>query len=343
MLDKVILCYGFAMSLDRPSSDPAFLAAYGEVVQELRNELGLDRKGLAEAADISYSYLSAIESGQKIPSGTFQNNLAKALGVEVSQLLAMANDQLAATNLEPEAEMGRSEFLFQEGTSLQYSADASPGPAHTRTLASPGHDRGMSQSGALAELRALLPNMSPEDAAMVVSMARRLSEGSRSRGYEPQQRSYQRSSRRESRMEAYLRVWSMYLDELNRLGLDWARGRRPEPRSYFTTRSPIKGSSMSSSFARNHLIRHEMYINRGSRTANLELLEELKQKQGIIEASYGHGLVFEDPGQERRAVRLAEYREGHWSRSDEFEDYVNWFIDCGIRMRRAIDAFLRSE
>ena len=144
-------------------------------------------------------------------------------------------------------------------------------------------------------------------------------------------------------MEAYLRVWSMYLDELNRLGLDWARGRRPEPRSYFTTRSPIKGSSMSSSFARNHLIRHEMYINRGSRTANLELLEELKEKQGIIEASYGHGLVFEDPGQERRAVRLAEYREGHWSRSGEFEDYVNWFIDCGIRMRRAIDAFLRSE
>ena len=47
-----------------------------------------------------------------------------------------------------------------------------------------------------------------------------------------------------------------------------------------------------------------------------------------------------NPGQERRAVRLADYREGHWSRSDEFEDYVGWFIDRGIRLRRAINAFL---
>jgi hypothetical protein len=83
-----------------------------------------------------------------------------------------------------------------------------------------------------------------------------------------------------------------------------------------------------------------MYINRGSRTANLELLEELKAKQDIIENAYGRKLAFEDPGQERRAVRLAEYREGHWSQPDEFGEYVNWFIDCGIRMRRAIDAFL---
>jgi transcriptional regulator with XRE-family HTH domain len=343
MLHKVISCYGFGMSLDRPSSDPAFLAAYGEVVQHLRSELGLDRKGLAAAADISYSYLSAIESGQKIPSGTFQNNLARALGVEVSQLLAMANDQLAAHDGEVQLQMSRGGSLFNDSPSEASSADESSSPAYNRSVFSSDKETRMSQSGALAELRALLPNMSPEDAAMVVSMARRLSEGSRSRGYEPRTRTRQISSRRESRTEAYLRIWSMYLDELDRQGLDWARGRRPEPRSYFTTRSPIKGSSMSSSFARNHLIRHEMYINRGSRTANLELLEELKAKQAIIEAAYGRELVFEDPGQERRAVRLAEYRDGHWSRSDEFGDYVNWFIDCGIRMRRAIDAFVVDQ
>jgi transcriptional regulator with XRE-family HTH domain len=267
------------MSLDRPSSDPAFLAAYGEVVQHLRTELGLDRKGLAAAADISYSYLSAIESGQKIPSGTFQNNLASALGVAVSQLLAMANDQLAANDGEEQLLMSPEESLFADSPSAMYRADESSSPPYNRGVLSPDKETRMSQSGALAELRALLPNMSPEDAGMVVSMARRLSKGSRSRGYEPRPRTLRISSRRESRTEAYLRVWSMYLDELDRLSLDWARGRRPEPRSYFTTRSPIRGSSMSSSFARNHLIRHEMYINRGSRTANLELLEELKAKQ----------------------------------------------------------------
>ena len=343
MLHEVISCYGSGMSLDRPSTDPAFLAAYGEVVQELRGQLGLDRKGLAEASDISYSYLSAIESGQKIPSGTFQNNLARALGVEVSQLLAMANDQLAANDGVEQLHMSRGESLSEDSPSALYRADESPSPVYRRSVVSSDKEMRMSQSGALAELRALLPNMSPEDAAMVVSMARRLSEGSRSRGYEPRPRSYRTSSRRESRMEAYLRVWTMYIDELDRLGLDWARGRGPEPRSYFTTRSPVKGSSMSSSFARNHLIRHEMYINRGSRTANLDLLEELKARKNVIEAAYGRELTFEDPGQERRAVRLAEYRDGHWSRSDESESYVAWFIDCGIRMRRAIEAFLLSD
>lgn len=340
MLDKVIVCYGCPMAPDRPSNDPAFLAAYGEVVQQLRSELGLDRKGLAHAADISYSYLSAIESGQKIPSGTFQNNLARALGVEVSQLLAMANDQLATNDGQDQLHMSRAEVFFGDAASEMYQADESPVRAFRRNETSDKRDRGMSLSGAMAELEALLPNMSPGDAAMVVSMARRLSEGSRSRGLEPRPQIYPRPSRRESRMEAYLRVWSMYMDELDRQGLDWAPGRRTEPRSYFTTRSPIKGSSMSASFARNHLIRHEMYINRGSRTANLELLEELKSKRDIIEDAYGTGLTFEDPGQERRAVRLADYREGHWSRSDEFEDYVGWFIDRGIRLRRAINAFL---
>ncbi len=63
------------MAAERLSSDPAFLAAYGEAVQARRAEIGLDRKELAERSGISYSYLSAIESGQKLPSGSYQSML----------------------------------------------------------------------------------------------------------------------------------------------------------------------------------------------------------------------------------------------------------------------------
>jgi transcriptional regulator with XRE-family HTH domain len=329
------------MSTDRPRSDPAFLAAYGEVVQELRGELGLERKDLADAAGISYSYLSAIESGQKIPSGTFQSMLADALGVSVPDLLARANDHMSS-------EPGLSDvhaaqvFLDLDAPDPQEWFHSEPPESQPpqRSRRSPGPEQWMSPSGALEELRALIPGMSPEDAAMVVSMARRLSgaDGSQRRRQRP--RTYGRSLRRESRTEAYLRVWTMYLDELQRQGIDWARGRRPEPRSYFTTPSPIKGSSMSASFARNHKIRHEMYINRGSREANLELLGQLQEKRDLILDVYGAPLDFEDPGQERRAVRIADYRDGHYSRSDEFESYVEWFVDRGVRLRRAIDAFV---
>jgi len=174
-------------------------------------------------------------------------------------------------------------------------------------------------------------------------MARRLATGSERPRRSSSGRRHQGDSGRRLRTESYLQFWTSYVDTLNHRGLDWAHGRRPEPRSYFTTPSPIRGASLSASFARNRLLRHEMYINRGSRSANLELLRDLEAKRALIEKVYGHGLEFEDPGRERRAVRIAEYREGHISRNDEWGDYVDWFIDRGEAARRAIDAYLAAQ
>jgi hypothetical protein len=85
-----------------------------------------------------------------------------------------------------------------------------------------------------------------------------------------------------------------------------------------------------------------MYINRGSRSANLELLRDLETHRELIETAYGGPLEFEDPGRERRAVRIAEYREGHISRRHDWADYIEWFIDRGEAARRAIDAYLAA-
>jgi len=352
------------MTADNPGSDPAFLAAYGEVIRRLRYDLGLDRKDLAGAAGISYSYLSAIESGQRLPSDTVQEAIARVLEVTPAELLARANGSLdVPPPLNAAGAMSSSATPPDDAYEVDFLADMvadddtprpsavpsfearvmSSGPSYlARSVA--GSDRGsITTSGALAELRLLLPTLSPEDAEMVVSLARRLSTG------EPQRRRTSSRSRsrgsagRESRTEAYLRFWSMYLGALEERGLDWGDGRRPEPRSYFTTTSPLRGASISASFARNRMLRHELYINRGSRTANLELLDELRARRDLIESIYGHRLDFEDPGRDRRAVRIAEYREGHISRSDEYEDYIDWFIDRGIRMRRAIDAFVAQR
>ncbi len=323
------------MSPELSSNDPAFLAAYGEAISELRSEKRLDRKDLAEAAGISYSYLSAIESGQKLPSASVQEMLAEALDTTPRVLLARAND-----------------VMVTPSESLEMVQQPAPAPdpglvvaarsaaASSRSLSDP--DAWISPSGALAELQALLPHLSPEDAAMVVALARRLGEAAPDQRSWPRARTYRGARGRESRTEAYLRFWTMYLDALDRHGLDWTRARRPEPRSYFTTPSPISGTSLSASFARNRLLRHELYINRGSRTSNIELLRELESRRDGLEAAYGHHLEFEDPGRERRAVRIAEYRDGHISRTDEFGDYVEWFIDRGICMRRALEVYLEG-
>lgn len=314
-------------------SDPSFLAAYGAVIRGRRSERGLDRKELADQAGISYSYLSAIESGQKMPSGRVQELLSRALGLPAAELLAEANGTLEAgfaTGREDRPDIAAHSAMPGPGLAVPFAAAARPAAPPERLNEPP-----VTTSGVLAELEALVPTLEAEDAALLLSMARRLStERSQRR---PPRRS--RDSGRGLRTDAYLHFWTLYLEHLDERGLEWARGRRPEPRSYFTTGSPIRGTTLSASFARNRLLRHELYINRGSRTANLELLHELESRRTLIEATYGRRLEFEDPGRERRAVRVAEYREGTISRSEEYPEYVAWFIDRGIRMRRALEEY----
>jgi transcriptional regulator with XRE-family HTH domain len=326
------------------SSDPAFLAAYGEAVVDLRARKRMDRKQLAEAASISYSYLSAIESGQKIPSPKLEAAIAAALGVSPTEILALANGAFA----DPVDDMPRTR---DETTLARYAMTpllASTSPAASEEQNEPhmagesrSRPRGLSASAALAELRVLLQQMSPEDAAMVVGMARRLTDQS-SPSHETQRpaRPHRGRQGKELRTSAYLRFWTDYMTKVHNRGLDWVDGRQPEPRSYFTMASPIRGASISASFARNRLLRHELYINRGSRDANLELLRDLDASKRTIEEAYGRALEFEDPGRERRAVRIAEYRDGHISRSEEYGDYIEWFIDAGLRLRRAIEAYM---
>ena len=96
--------------------------------------------------------------------------------------------------------------------------------------------------------------MSAEDAAALVAMARRLVD----RNPVPQGQMRQRrrdshwsgSAGRELRTATYLTFWTDYVNKVTHRGLDWVEGRTPEPRSYFTTASPIRGASLSASFAR---------------------------------------------------------------------------------------------
>ncbi len=72
-----------------------FGPALGRTIKVLRVDRGIERKDLARAADISYSYLTEIENGVKPPSTTVFGRIAEALGVRSSDLLAGAEDRVA--------------------------------------------------------------------------------------------------------------------------------------------------------------------------------------------------------------------------------------------------------
>jgi transcriptional regulator with XRE-family HTH domain len=76
---------------DRSGGDPAYYEALGRAIRVLRTERGLARKDLAEAAGISYPYLSEIETGKKRPSSKALFAVAEALEVRPAELLALSD------------------------------------------------------------------------------------------------------------------------------------------------------------------------------------------------------------------------------------------------------------
>lgn len=72
------------------SQDPAYYAALGRAIKVARTQLGMARKQLAEAANVSYAYLSDIETGRGRPSTRSLFMVAQALGRSPSELLQEA-------------------------------------------------------------------------------------------------------------------------------------------------------------------------------------------------------------------------------------------------------------
>ncbi|MBU1360124.1 MAG: helix-turn-helix transcriptional regulator [Gammaproteobacteria bacterium] len=64
--------------------------AFALAIEERRTELGLSQERLAELADLSLSYVSLLERGQRNLTVFSAAKLAAALGMKVSELVVRA-------------------------------------------------------------------------------------------------------------------------------------------------------------------------------------------------------------------------------------------------------------
>ena len=60
----------------------------GRKIAARREELGLSRKDLAQATDLSYPYIAQIETGYRLPSTRHQIPIARALGLSLDELFS---------------------------------------------------------------------------------------------------------------------------------------------------------------------------------------------------------------------------------------------------------------
>lgn len=64
----------------------------GRKIAARRDELGMSRKQLAEATNLSYPYIAQIETGYRLPSAKHQVVLAKVLGMSLDELFGTEGD-----------------------------------------------------------------------------------------------------------------------------------------------------------------------------------------------------------------------------------------------------------
>jgi transcriptional regulator with XRE-family HTH domain len=58
----------------------------GRKIAARREDLGMSRKDLAQATDLSYPYIAQIETGYRLPSTRHQVPIAKALGMSLDEV-----------------------------------------------------------------------------------------------------------------------------------------------------------------------------------------------------------------------------------------------------------------
>jgi transcriptional regulator with XRE-family HTH domain len=71
----------------------------GAVIRRERRERGLTLKALAERSALSVVYLGEIERGKKYPSAQVLEQLAKALELDLAELLELVADELRGMTL----------------------------------------------------------------------------------------------------------------------------------------------------------------------------------------------------------------------------------------------------
>lgn len=142
----------------------------------------------------------------------------------------------------------------------------------------------------------------------------------------------------------YASFWPKLVARLNADRPAWTR-RRPDGAQFagnwLDMPCPLPGARFSVTFSRGGL-RHEIYIDGGDADDNLGVFRALEAQRDAMESAYGGPLEFEELP-DRAACRVAAYLpDSAVDATDRHERYVDWIVDSGDRLRRALAAIART-
>lgn len=156
--------------------DPAFYEALGRAIKVGRTQLGMERKDLAERANVSYAYLSDIETGRGRPGSRSLLAIAEALGRSPAELMHEAELYRTQAGLQDAGvpkEVGPA--MAASPPRWFHASTAEVAPPSSRALRSEWRARlEASDVDRREELHALVERLSREDLEALLTIARRL-------------------------------------------------------------------------------------------------------------------------------------------------------------------------
>jgi hypothetical protein len=137
------------------------------------------------------------------------------------------------------------------------------------------------------------------------------------------------------REQLYLEFWTDWLTRVSKRG--WTN-RKAQPRHLMYLPSGVKRVRYTVSF-RNDGMLSELYFNHRDPDVNLARWEVLFDKRAALEAAFGGALTFDDLPN-NKGCRVGVVRTGKESVDDRdaWPDYMAWFEDTQVRLRKAVQA-----
>jgi transcriptional regulator with XRE-family HTH domain len=166
--------------------DPAFYEALARAIKVARAQFGMERKDLADRANVSYAYLSDIETGRGRPGSRSLLSIAEALGRTPSELMLEAEMYGTQMRDEPspdttpvsggEAKTGRATpGLIERPWFNEETLAAGLPSASRRSQREVWRSRlAATELDARTELHVLVDRLSREDVDTVLALVRRI-------------------------------------------------------------------------------------------------------------------------------------------------------------------------
>jgi hypothetical protein len=136
----------------------------------------------------------------------------------------------------------------------------------------------------------------------------------------------------------YPRFWEKFLDRLQETHPDWSGARVPSAKGWMAFRSTLPHTHPAAGFAAGSRLFNELFIDSLDAHRNRQIFNALWNQRREFESAYGRELSWE-PLDHARMCRIADYRhEGDVTFTDRHDEYIDWFIDAGVRLRLATAA-----